>query len=282
MKIVLLKSTILFITSLVYISCNYSTKEVNEKQNTQPDYKSLGYYIVNTYPHDTTSFAEGLLFSDNLLYESTGSPLELPQTKSIIGIVNLESGKINSKVELDRKYFGEGIAILKDKIYQLTYKNKVGFVYDKKNFGKLGEFKIPSEEGWGLTTDGTFLIMSDGSNILKYLDTKTFSVVKEIIVRDEEGAVSKLNELEYREGYIYANIFTENKIVKINLKDGMVEANLDLTNIFNQIKTEYPSSLEMNGIAINSESGNLFITGKLWPKIFEITIFDKYQKVDNK
>jgi glutamine cyclotransferase len=231
----------------------------------------INYAVTNTYPHDTTSFTEGLLVYNGIIYESTGSPSDMPQTKSLFGTLDLSTGKINSKAELDKqKYFGEGICFLKDKIYQLTYQNKIGFIYDAKTFKNIGDFNFPSEEGWGLTTDGTHLIMSDGTDNLTYLEPADFKIAKKLRVSDERGAVMKLNELEYINQSLYANVYGTSTIIKIDPATGKVIARLDLSSLAIEAKSRYSGSMEMNGIAHDPASNKTFITGKMWPILFEI------------
>jgi glutamine cyclotransferase len=172
---------------------------------------------------------------------------------------------------LDReKYFGEGIVFLNNKIYQLTYQTKKGFVYDQKNFRKIGEFTYHSKEGWGMTTDGINLIMSDGTSTLTYLDPNSFQPVKTISVTNENGPVKKLNELEFIRGFIYANVYTTSTIIKIDPQTGKEAGKLDLGSLAAEAKIKYPSALEMNGIAYDSASQKVYVTGKLWPNIYEI------------
>ncbi|WP_179222942.1 glutaminyl-peptide cyclotransferase [Pontibacter ummariensis] len=250
----------------------------NEKQNevavahaTESAPATINYGVVNTYPHDITAFTEGFLFRNGQLYESTGSPSDLPQTRSLVGVVDLSTGELEEKVELDRnKYFGEGIVFLNDKLYQLTYVSKKGFVYDANTFEKLEEFTFPSKEGWGMTTDSTYLIMSDGTNQLTYLDPSTFEAVRTVSVKDHKGAVRNLNELEYINGYIYANIYTTSDIVKIDPETGKVVGRLDLSSLEHDALSKNPNALELNGIAYNPENKNVYVTGKLWPNIYEI------------
>lgn len=245
-----------------------STNDANSGISTAP---LINYTVRTTYPHDTTSFTEGLLVHDGQLYESTGAAQGLPQTRSLFGVVDLSTGKINSKAELDReKYFGEGITFLAGKVYQLTYQTKVGFVYDARSFKQIGQFTFPSKEGWGLTTDGRSLIMSDGTHNLTYLDPSGFAVQKTLAISDANGAVSNLNELEFINGYLYANVFTTNHIVKIDPASGQVVGRLDLTSLVQEAKVKYPGSLEMNGIAYDSTRKSIYVTGKMWPHIYEI------------
>lgn len=261
-----------FLAAFLISACDKSngSTEASNKGSTIP--------IINSsystyYPHDTTSFTEGFLIHNGDLFESTGSPRGLPQTKSLFGKVDLKTGKIDTKVELDReKYFGEGITFLNGKVFQLTYKAKVGFVYDAVTFKEIRKFTLPSDEGWGLTSDGINLIMSDGTNRLTILDPNSIKVIRRISVTENGYVKNNLNELEYINGYIYANIWTTNIIVKIDPNDGKVVGKLDLTSYANEAKSIYPRSLEMNGIAYDSATGKILITGKLWPKIYEIKI----------
>lgn len=267
------KYLLVFVGCSVLTACNDTPKSASEANERIAATPLLHYTVVKTYPHDTNAFTEGLQMYAGKLYESTGSPKELPQTQSIIGEVDLASGKIQTKVELDRdQYFGEGIVFLKDKLYQLTYLSKKGFIYDARTFKPLGTFTFPSKEGWGLTTDGTYLIMSDGTQNLTYLDPATFAVVKVLTVTDEEGAVINLNELEYVNGHMYANVYTTATIVKISPETGQVMGKIDLSSLQQDAKSKYPQALEMNGIAFDSTSGNWYVTGKLWPNIYEIKV----------
>jgi glutamine cyclotransferase len=237
--------------------------------STQP--VMLDYNVVNVYPHDTTAYTEGFLFHDGLLYESTGHDPSIPETRSLFGIVDLKTGKIQPKVELDKeKYFGEGIVFLNDKVYQLTYRTRIGFVYDAKTFKKLREFTFPSGQGWGMTTDGHYLIMTDSTPDLHYLDPQTFALVKTVKVTENNTPVDQVNELEYIKGYIYANRYTRNYIFKIDPANGKVVGKLDLSALESQARNKYPGSMEMNGIAYDSATDKVYVTGKLWPDIYEI------------
>jgi glutamine cyclotransferase len=261
----------IFLIAFLLFGCNSGRNNSGNTNTTNATTPIIDYVFVNSYPHDTASFTEGFLIHNGEIYESTGASLDLPQTKSLFGIVDLTTGKIDKKVELDRvKYFGEGITILNGKLFQLTYKTKVGFIYDATTYKKIGEFTFPSQEGWGMTTDGTNLIMTDGTNILTYLDPNTLGVIKTISVSENGYSTDNLNELEYINGYIYANIWTTNTIVKINPSDGKLVGKLDLTSLANEAKNIYSGSLEMNGIAYDSIKDQILVTGKLWPKIYEI------------
>ena len=266
------KLIIILLTLLLSWSCSNEKKDkLDGTTSVENKPVTIDYGFVRTHPHDVTSFTEGLQVYQGKLYESTGSPADLTQTKSMVGEVNITTGKIEPKVELDRnKYFGEGIAFLGNKLYQLTYTSKTGFVYDASSFKQTGTFTFPSKEGWGLTTDGTHLIMSDGTNKLTFLDTATFQPAKVISVYDEKGAVEKLNELEYIKGSIYANIYTTSTIVKIDPASGKVIGKLDLASLQQDAKSRNPSALEMNGIAYDSTTNSVYVTGKLWANLYEI------------
>lgn len=236
-----------------------------------PKTPEIKFTVGNQYPHDVTSFTEGFLFHDNQLFESTGATDNLPQTRSLFGIVDLKTGKIDVKAELDRNiYFGEGIVFLNGKVFQLTYKNQMGFIYDGKTYKNIGKFNYTNHEGWGLTTDGKHLIMSDGTSYLTYLDPDNFSVVKVLDVGENDYVVENLNELEYIKGFIYANIWTTSTIVKIDPNTGDVVAKMDLSPLLYESKVKNPGSLETNGIAYDSINNRVLVTGKLWPTIYEI------------
>jgi glutaminyl-peptide cyclotransferase len=271
------KLIIPFIVILIIVtSCN--TNKPNEKPESPPEgftpplpIQNISFSIENKFPHDVTSFTEGFLFHNGKLYESTGAPENLPQTKSLFGEVDLKNGKISVKAELDKNiYFGEGIVFLNDKVFQLTYKNQTGFIYDAQSFKNIGKFTYANREGWGLTTDGTHLIMSDGTSYLTYLNPINFSVVKVLDVAENGYVTEHLNELEYINGYIYANIWTTNTIVKIDPNTGDIVGKLDLTPLLNECKTSSSNPLETNGIAYDSITDKILVTGKLWPTIFEI------------
>jgi glutamine cyclotransferase len=264
----------LVILSLVVTSCETDPPktvvppvEVVE----EPAIPSINFSVVNQYPHDVNSFTEGLLFHDNKLFESTGAPDNLPQTRSLFGITDLKTGKIDVKAELDKNiYFGEGMVILNGKIFQLTYKNRTAFIYDVKTFKNIGTFDYTNIEGWGLTTDGKSLIMSDGTSYLTYINPTTYQVEKTLGVEENSYPLIHLNELEYIKGFIYANVYTTNSIVKIDPNTGDVVGKMDLSDLSAQSRTQNPNALEMNGIAYDSVSNKILVTGKFWPTIYEI------------
>ncbi|HEV2355259.1 MAG TPA: glutaminyl-peptide cyclotransferase [Puia sp.] len=259
----------------ILLACNHGGNNPDvvgsSTDNTPP---TIDYSVMKLLPHDTTAFTEGLLFHDGQLYESTGTDADMPESrKSLFGIVDTGTGKIRPKVELDRKkYFGEGIAFIDGKVYQLTYKTKVGFIYDAANFRKLGEFTFPSAEGWGMTTNGADLIMSDGTSNITYLDPKSFKVIKTLPVTDNNGPVSNVNELELVKGFIYANQWQTNYILKIDTVTGKVVGKLDLGSLSMEAHNKFPGAEVLNGIAYNPSSGLLYVTGKLWPNIYEIRV----------
>lgn len=251
----------------------------NKKTNTETVSKnyianevvSISYNINNYFPHDINLFTEGLVFYKGKLFESSGSPSELPETESVIGEVDLPSGKFTRKISLDRnRYFGEGIVFLNKKLYQLTYKSQTAFIYDADTFKEIGQFKYKNKEGWGLTTDGKNIIMSDGTNILTYISPSDYSSIKTIAVTEDGTILNYLNELEFINGFIYANVWTTNYIVKIDPSNGKVVGKLDLSPIAAEIRSRYPETGVLNGIAYNPTNDKIYITGKMWPFIYEI------------
>lgn len=226
------------------------------------------YKIKKIYPHDTHAYTQGLVYQDNILYESTGLKGE-----SSIRKVRLETGEVIQSYTIDPNVFGEGIALWGDSIVQITWQSHRGFVYDKHSFQKLGEFYY-STEGWGLTHDGKNLIMSDGTNHLYFLNPQTFAVIKTIEVYDNKGPVSLLNELEYINGLIYANIYTKDIIAIINPESGMVEAYIDMKGLLLPSDRK-PGTDVLNGIAYDQKGARLFVTGKNWPKLFWIELAAK-------
>jgi glutaminyl-peptide cyclotransferase len=269
---------LLFFIMSLNSSCKNSAdkSESNEsiaEPGTSDEPPAITYKVLNALPHDVNSYTEGLLFHDGKLFESSGAPQEYDNTRSVVGIVDPASGKIAVKAELDKKtYFGEGIAILHDKLYQLTWTNKKGFIYDLKTFKRIGEFDVPSKEGWGMTTDGTSLIMSDGTSNLTFLDPVTFKTNKIVGVTDNNGPVGNINELEWVNGTILANIYQTPYIIRINPATGKVLGKADFSNLVKEIKLKNPDVDYMNGIAYDSVGNKILITGKLWPNIYEVRL----------
>ncbi len=226
-----------------------------------------GYQITNIYPHDTNAWCQGLIYDAGYLYEGTGRKKGLSSLRK----VDIATGKVLKSISLDKKYFGEGITLWEGNIIQLTYTSGEGFVYEKNTFNKLSEFRY-STEGWGLTHDGENLIMSDGSSIIRFLDPDSFGEIRRIKVRNNGFSVDKINELEYVNNEIYANILFSDFIVRISPKDGSVLGWIDLTDILNKRDREEHDVDVMNCIAYDKKDNRLFVTGKLWPKLFEIKV----------
>ena len=237
----------------------------NEKPVEEKDSLAMTYGVRAQWVHDQSAFTQGLVIHDGKLYESTG------QKQSWIGIIDINTGKPDKKVILDDKYFGEGIAILNNKVYQLTWTTKVGFVYDLKTFKKLREFTYEGE-GWGLTHDGKNLIMSQGSDKLIFLDTVTLKPVRTLSVKDEHGPVDELNELEYVEGFVFANIWQTNRIVKIDPSTGNVVGRLDLSQLARDAQMRNPKVDVLNGIAYHPTTKLLLVTGKNWPMTYVLQV----------
>jgi glutamine cyclotransferase len=231
----------------------------------------INYSVVNAYPHDTNSFTEGLVVHDGQLYESTGHTPEFSNSRSLFGLLDLKTGKITTKAELDSgKYFGEGIVFLNGQVFQLTLSTKVGFIYDARTFKKLGEFPLPVKEGWGMTTNGRDLIMSDGTSNISYVDPKSFQVSKVLSVSDNNGLCQNINELELINGYLYANQWLTNYILKIDTVSGKVLGRIDLSSLKQEANARYPDAIESNGIAYDSATRKVYVTGKFWPNVYEI------------
>lgn len=225
-----------------------------------------GYHIVHVYPHDPKAFTQGLIYVDGHLYESTGL-----NGKSSIRMVDLSTGQVLQKYDLPAEYFGEGLTDWGSNLIQLTWTAHKGFVYDRFSFSVLRTFQYTGE-GWGLTHDDSQLIMSDGTSSLRFIDPKTFREIRRVRVTDEKGhGIDKLNELEYIHGEIYANVWQTDKIIRISPHTGKVLGWIDLSGIIDKHELEGNGAV-LNGIAYDSIGDRLFVTGKLWPKLFEIKI----------
>jgi glutamine cyclotransferase len=224
------------------------------------------YRVVATYPHDHDAFTQGLEYVDGRFYEGTGL-----NGHSTIRIVTPATGQVLKKQALDYMYFGEGITVFGGKLYELTWQNGTAIVYDAKTFEKTGEFHY-SGEGWGLTHDGTQLIMSDGTPSLRFLDPVTFKERGRLYVRDGSRPVTELNELEYIEGEIWANVWQTSMIARINPQTGQVNSWVDLTGLLKPSETQGVDV--MNGIAYDAKGKRIFVTGKKWPKLFEIQVVE--------
>jgi glutamine cyclotransferase len=236
-----------------------------EKQETSVATEYYSYRIINAYPHDTGAFTQGLIYNDGFLYESTGL-----RGRSMLLKVDLISGKPEKLHKLPDSYFGEGITVIGERIIQLTWRSRRGFVYDKRDFRLLKQFAY-STEGWGITFDGERLIMSDGTDNLYFLDPETFKEKGRLQVRENGGALTRLNELEFIGGKIYANVWQTDRIAIISPSTGNVDGWINLEELARlsggdrRIKT-------LNGIAYDKSNDRLFVTGKFWPVIYEIKL----------
>jgi glutamine cyclotransferase len=223
--------------------------------------------VVESYPHDPHAFTQGLEYYDGYLYESTGRSGQSTLRRTV-----LETGAVLNQVNLPSEYFGEGLTIFRGKIYQLTWLSKIGFIYDVRTFRRIGEFHYESE-GWGLTHDDASLILSDGSNKLQFIDPTSFKIVRTLEVYAGNVAVTNLNELEYIDGEIFANVWHSARIARIDPRSGQVLAWIDLASVVARSKHE-PEDV-LNGIAYDAKRRRLFVTGKNWAEILEIKIDTK-------
>ena len=226
---------------------------------------SKPYEVVHTYPHDRQAFTQGLLYLDGALYESTGL-----NGHSSLRKVDLQTGKVLQKADVPVQYFAEGLAALDGKLYQLTWQDKTAFVYDLKTFKLETNFSYPYE-GWGLTTDGRQLILSDGTDLIRFINPADFAVGKTIQVREHGLAVVNLNELEYIKGEIFANVWQTDDIVRINRDTGEVTGRISFAGLLDPADRDSTTDV-LNGIAYDAAGDRLFITGKFWPKLFEIRL----------
>lgn len=239
------------------------------------DIPVYGYRIANIYPHDPDAFTQGLVYDDGVLYEGTGRYGE-----STLRQVDLETGEVRQLRELPDEYFGEGIALYDDEIFQLTWQSNVGFIYDKSTFEELRQFTYATE-GWGLAHNSRCLIMSDGTDTIYFRDPETFAEIGRLHVYDNNGPVTQLNELEYVQGEIYANVWQTDRIARISPDTGQVVGWIDLTGLLEQVAVTAPVDV-LNGIAYDAQGDRLFVTGKLWPALFEIELVPAEQEVSSK
>ena len=244
-----------------------ATTQIELVSNVQP--KSLKYTIVNMYPHDIEAYTQGLEFYRDTLYEGTGQ-----YGTSYLRKTDYKTGKVYKQVELAEQFFGEGITILNNKVYQLTWQNNEGYVYNADTFNKEKTFQYPKQmEGWGLTTDGKVLYMTDSSETIHLLDPETFKEINHINVYSLENKIKAVNELEWIDGKIYGNVYQKNAIAIINPKTGAVEGIINLADLEKKI-TKLPDTDVLNGIAYNPKTKTIFVTGKNWDKMFEIKVFE--------
>lgn len=256
------------LTSAVWITVSAGLSE-NAAAEADADALPLHHYeVVNSWPHDPAAYTQGLVFDNGLLYESTGK-----QGFSSLRMVDLRTGKVEKKIDLPHRYFAEGITVLGQRIFQLTWLDQKGFIYDQATFRLTGEFRYEGE-GWGLTDDGRSLIMSDGTNALRFLDPETFQIERTLRVYEKGRPVVNLNELEYIKGEIYANIWHSDKVVRIDPESGKVKGWIDLTGLL-PTGSRRSGEAVLNGIAYDEVGDRIFVTGKLWPKLFEVRIREK-------
>jgi len=258
----------LFIVAILVLSASILVY-VNSNRP-QPNPLAVTHYtytIINTYPHDTNAFTEGLVYSDGFLYEGTGI-----NGDSSLRRVNLTTGTVQQQVTLPSQYFGEGITIVENKIVQLTWQSHIGFIYDKTTFALFGNFSYTTE-GWGLTFDGKHLIMSDGTDNLYFLDPATFQRTGQVAVHDGNTTIVNINELEYVNGDVYANIWLTNTIAIINPQTGQVKGWINLTGLPSE-QNPNPNAV-LNGIAYDQANNRLFVTGKDWPILYQIKLVPK-------
>ena len=269
----------LLVAMLSVASCKEDVKQQDQSaETTQSETKeetleSIQAKLINTYPHKTEAYTEGLQLVDGIMYESTGH-----YGASRLYKYDPESGRVQKEVSIDGKYFGEGITVMGDNIYMLTYREKTGLIFDKNTLQQKGTFSYSNEEGWGMTNDSTHLIYSDGTPYIYFMDPTTFKHVKRIEITNPYGLlVSKINELEYINGYIYANQWETELILKIDPTTGKVVAQADIRPIRAQAGIPAYRGQEgtpevLNGIAYDKANNRIFITGKNWPKILEIKL----------
>jgi glutaminyl-peptide cyclotransferase len=255
--------------SILGISLLLAAVFLADRANAQNAGHSDGYQIVHAYPHDPDAFTQGLVYLDGHLYESTGR-----YGKSSIRIVDLSTGRVLQHYDLAAKYFGEGLTSWGSDLVQLTWTSGLGFVYDRSSLAWKRSFQYEGE-GWGLTHDDKQLILSDGTPVLRFLNPQSFSETKRISVTDEKGhPLSNINELEYIHGEIYANVWQTDQIVRISPRTGKILGWIDLTGLMDKSQLADPGSV-LNGIAYDAKGDRLFVTGKLWPKLFEIKVVHK-------
>jgi glutamine cyclotransferase len=227
-----------------------------------------GVRVIHVYPHDRSAYTQGLEYHDGLLYEGTGI-----RGRSTLRVVELETGRIIRQIHLAAQYFGEGVTVLGGRVVELTWQSHIGFVYGESVFQLLRQFTYEGE-GWGLTNDGRHIYMSDGTSQIRVWDPVTLAETRRVTVHDGQRQIELLNELEYIHGEIYANVYQTNRIVRISPVDGRVLGWIDAANLLDEADYAEPVDV-LNGIAYDAAHNRLFITGKLWPKLFEIQLVPK-------
>lgn len=270
MKIWTLAAATLLLAS--FSACNNNTPDKPaDPVATLPAPQQITYTLLNVYPHDTSSYTQGLQFLNGFLYEGTGNP-GFGENISKLRKVDIKTGKALQQTILKGKLFGEGITVMNNKVYQITWQDKKAFVYNLPDFKLIKEFNYTTD-GWGLTNDGKYLIMSDGSDKIYFRDPETFQEITHISVQDHTGLRNNINELEFINGFIYANVWQTDDVLKINPSNGHVVGKID----FSALKKDYPELKEtpsdvLNGIAWDSTGNRIFVTGKNWSKLFEVRL----------
>ena len=255
-----LKVSVAVIVAVLLVACASSIDAQRRPAPVQ------SYKVIATFPHDTSSFTQGLVFADGQLFESTGL-----EGESTLRRVDITTGKTLQRIDLPRQYFAEGLALVGDELLQLTWQSKIGFVYDRATFKQKRTFSYKTE-GWGIAYDGSSsLVMSDGSDTLTFLDPQTFAAVRTLKVQDAGRAIGNLNELEWIEGEIWANVWTTDRIARISPNTGDVNAWIDLSTLYPQSQRVPPADV-LNGIAYDKATRRIFITGKKWPRLYQITV----------
>lgn len=274
----------LVLIAIVSFACNgtannsngnsVTANKTNAANNVNAKIPEYTYKIVKTYPHDRQAFTQGLVVHNGFFYEGTGGKNGDPFYSSIRK-VEIETGKVLQKFDLARNFFGEGITILNDKIYQLTWREGTGFVYDLNDFKLLREFRY-SGEGWGLTNDGANLIMSDGTHVIRFINPETFETVRTLSVFDQKNKpLMEINELEYIKGEIWANVWMKGEIVRIDPATGKLVGIIDLEKLADEQMDKDREADVLNGIAYDEANDRLFVTGKKWRNLFEIKVVPK-------
>jgi glutaminyl-peptide cyclotransferase len=251
-----------FVTLTVIVAMTTPTSTQRASRSRAP---VAGYRVVHVFPHDSQAFTQGLVYLDGVFYEGTGL-----NGRSTIRKVKIETGQVMQMQKLDSQYFGEGIAILNDTLFQLTWQSGIAFLYDRATFTRTGTFSYTGE-GWGLTHDGRRLIMSDGTATLRFIDPASHKEISRLAVRDGGKPVLNLNELEYIKGEIFANVWETDRIARISPKTGEVTGWIDLKGLLTPGEQAQGTDV-LNGIAYDAAGDRLFVTGKLWPKVFEIRL----------
>ncbi|MCR6719479.1 MAG: glutaminyl-peptide cyclotransferase [Chitinophagaceae bacterium] len=268
MKLISYPSLCLLLILLAFTACNNGTEPGNQGYNgpTVPSARTMTYSVLTSYPHDTSFYTQGLEFYKGRLLEGTGSG---SFAGSFLMEVDLKTGKALRRHTLGEEFFGEGITVVNDTVYQLTYQNRKVFSYSVSDFKKIAEFPL-QHEGWGLTNNGRELIASDGSNRLYYYEPGSFRLLRTQTVTDGGAPVLNINELEFVNGFIYANQYQYPYILKIDPDAGTVVAKADMTDLWTRTRNLKPDADVLNGIAYDSSRQTFFVTGKLWPEMYEV------------